>query len=90
MTRCADSPPTTASPADDLERSFRRNVARVLATLEQRDRLPDGIEEDERASGQRRALQGVPADDVVEAYRAVDSSSLSVRVAVEQQSELGE
>lgn len=58
-------------PADDLERSCRRNVARVLATLEQRDRLPDGIEEDERASGQRRALQGVPSDDVVEAYRAV-------------------
>lgn len=58
-------------PADDLLRSCRRNVARVLATLEQRDRLPGGIEEDERASGQRRALQGVPSDDVVEAYRAV-------------------
>lgn len=64
-------------PADDLRRSCRRNVARVVATLEQHDReparieLPAHIEEDERSSGQRRALQGVPSDDVVEAYRAV-------------------
>ena len=64
-------------PADDLRRSCRRNVARVVATLEQRDRepaqieLPAHIEEDERSSGQRRALQGVPSDDVLEAYRAV-------------------
>jgi len=58
-------------PDDDLERSCLRNVMRVVATLEQHDRLPPEIEEDERASGQRRALQGVPSDDVVEAYRAV-------------------
>jgi putative transposase len=57
-------------PADDLRRSCERNVARVVATLGRRDLLP-GIEEDERASGQRRALQGVPSDAVVEAYRAV-------------------
>jgi putative transposase len=64
-------------PADDLRRSCRRNVARVVATLEQHERepaqieLPAHIEEDERSSGQRRALQGVPSDDVVQAYRAV-------------------
>ncbi|HVV08244.1 helix-turn-helix domain-containing protein [Amycolatopsis sp.] len=58
-------------PADDLRRSCLRNVARVVATLEQHDRLPPDIEEDERISGRRRALQGVPAEDVVEAYRAV-------------------
>jgi putative transposase len=58
-------------PDDDLRRSCLRNVARVVAALEQRDALPAGIEEDERASGQRRALQGVPTDDVVRAYRAV-------------------
>ncbi len=58
-------------PDEDLRRSCRRNVARVVATLEQRDTLPAEIEEDERASGQRRALQGVPTQDVVRAYRAV-------------------
>jgi hypothetical protein len=58
-------------PDDDLYRSCARNVARVVATLEQRDTLPADIEEDERASGQRRALQAIPTDDVVKAYRAV-------------------
>jgi PucR C-terminal helix-turn-helix domain len=58
-------------PDEDLRRSCLRNVARVVATLEQRDTLPAEIEEDERASGQRRALQGVPTEDVVRAYRAV-------------------
>jgi PucR C-terminal helix-turn-helix domain len=64
-------------PNDDLRRSCRRNVARVVATLEQHERhptqieLPAHIEEDERSSGQRRALQGVPSEDVVEAYRGV-------------------
>ncbi|GAA3523127.1 PucR family transcriptional regulator [Amycolatopsis ultiminotia] len=58
-------------PDDDLLRSCERNVARVVATLEQRDSLPPGIEEDERDSGRRRALQAIPADDVVKAYRAV-------------------
>jgi putative transposase len=60
-------------PDDDLQRSCLRNVARVVATLEQRDALPSDVEEDERASGQRRALQAVPTDDVVKAYRAVIS-----------------
>lgn len=58
-------------PDHDLRRSCLRNVARVVATLEVRDRLPEGIEEDERMSGRRRALQGVPTEDVVEAYRVV-------------------
>ncbi|AEH10318.1 MULTISPECIES: PucR family transcriptional regulator [Protofrankia] len=58
-------------PDDDLRRSCRRNVARVVAVLERRDQLPSEIEEDERASGQRRALQGIPSEDVVEAYRRV-------------------
>ncbi|MEU7811972.1 helix-turn-helix domain-containing protein [Pseudonocardia sp. NPDC049154] len=57
-------------PQDDLRRSCRRNVQRVVATLTDRPAL-SGIEEDERESGQRRARQGVPADAVVEAYRAV-------------------
>jgi PucR-like helix-turn-helix protein len=60
-------------PSEDLHRSCLRNVARVVATLEQRDTLPTEIEEDERESGQRRALQAVPTDDVVKAYRAVIS-----------------
>lgn len=58
-------------PDDDLVRSCRRNVARVVAALELHDGLPPDIAEDERASGRRRALQGVPAEDVVGAYRTV-------------------
>ncbi|MDQ4118058.1 MAG: hypothetical protein M3235_14020, partial [Actinomycetota bacterium] len=57
-------------PPGDLARSCRRNVARVVATLRD-EGLPAAIEEDERASGQRRALQGIPPEDVVVAYRAV-------------------
>lgn len=58
-------------PEEDLRRSCRRNVLRVVATLEQSDQLPAEVEEDERVSGHRRALQGVPSQAVVEAYRAV-------------------
>ena len=57
-------------PPDDLTRSCRRNVARVVSTLRDEE-LPAAIVEDERASGQRRALQGIPPEDVVVAYRAV-------------------
>ncbi len=63
-------PEYAAVPDDDLRRSCRRNVVRVVATLERRELLLD-VEEDERASGQRRALQGVPSEVVVEAYRSV-------------------
>lgn len=57
-------------PADDLRRSCRRNVQRVVATLGSRSAL-SRIEEDERESGHRRAAQGVPTEVVVEAYRTV-------------------
>lgn len=58
----------------DLRRSLKRNVARAVATLERRDRLPPEIEEDERATGKRRALQGIPTESVVDAYRSHLSS----------------
>ena len=57
-------------PEDDLRRSCHRNVVRVLAILGRTDLLGE-VDEDERASGQRRALPGVPSNTVVEAYRAV-------------------
>lgn len=71
MAALKDFPSYDRVPDEDLQRSCRRNVARVVATLRGQDLLPLGIEEDERASGQRRALQGVPPEDVVAAYRAV-------------------
>lgn len=58
-------------PEEDLLRSCRRNIARVVGMLTYRDRLPPEIEEDELVTGQRRALQGVPPEDVVAVYRAV-------------------
>jgi putative transposase len=58
-------------PDDDLRRSCLRNVARVVATLRQQDELPPHIIEDELASGRRRALQDVPSEEVVRAYRTV-------------------
>ncbi|WP_147201231.1 hypothetical protein, partial [Pseudonocardia asaccharolytica] len=58
-------------PAEDLRRSCERNVLRVVTSLRGDPRLPPEIEEDEHDSGRRRALQGVPSDDVVAAYRAV-------------------
>jgi putative transposase len=58
-------------PREDLVRSCRRNVARVVAVLEELEVLPPAIVEDERMSGRRRALQGVATEDVVEAYRLV-------------------
>src|SRR5882757_3508369 len=58
-------------PDDDLRRSCLRNVARVVATLRQQTDLPPHILEDELASGRRRALQDVPSEEVVRAYRTV-------------------
>ncbi|MFD2416920.1 PucR family transcriptional regulator [Amycolatopsis pigmentata] len=58
-------------PEEDLRRSCERNVVRVVTSLRGAARLPPEIIEDERQSGRRRALQGIPSDDVVEAYRAV-------------------
>ena len=70
LTRLRAHPPYAAVPDDDLRRACRRNVLRVIATLGRPDLLAE-VEEDERASAQRRALQGIPSDAVVEAYRAV-------------------
>lgn len=58
-------------PEVDLRRSARRNVLRVCAMLRGREELPEEAEEHEHASGARRALQGVPAEDVAAAYHAV-------------------
>jgi len=58
-------------PEEDLHRSCERNVVRIVTSLRGHEQLPPGIEEDERASGRRRALQGISSVDVVEAYRAV-------------------
>lgn len=58
-------------PVDDLVRSSERNVARVVATLRGQVRLPPEVVEDERSTGRLRGLQGIPVEDVVEAYRAV-------------------
>lgn len=46
-------------------------MVRVVTTLRGGNELPPEVAEDERASGRRRALQGIPADEVVAAYRAV-------------------
>jgi hypothetical protein len=54
----------------DIRRSLKRNVARVVAAIEQHEQLPPDIEEDERATGKRRALQGIPSEFVVDAYRS--------------------
>ncbi|WP_459986702.1 PucR family transcriptional regulator [Nocardioides sp. AN3] len=54
----------------DLRRSLERNVARVVATINQQEELPPQVEEDERATGRRRAMQGIPIESVVDAYRS--------------------
>jgi PucR C-terminal helix-turn-helix domain len=60
-------------PDEDLHRSCWRNVLRVVETLNGRDILPAEISEDEAKSARRRAVQGVPAEDVVACYWAVPS-----------------
>jgi hypothetical protein len=57
-------------PLPALRSSARRNVLRVVSVLRGSPDLPEA-EETERLSGQQRALQGIPADVVVGAYRAV-------------------
>ena len=56
-----------------LRNSARRNVLRVVSVLRGSPDLPAEAEETERQSGGQRALQGIPADVVVGAYRAVMS-----------------
>jgi hypothetical protein len=60
-------------PSSALRASARRNVLRVAAVLRGSEDLPPEAEEHERISGRARALQGIPAEDVVGAYRAVMS-----------------
>lgn len=68
---CREFPSYRQVPDEDLHRSSRRNVLRVVETLHGRDLLPADISEDEGVSSRRRAVQGVPAEDVVACYRAV-------------------
>lgn len=56
-------------PDEDLQRSTRRNVQRVVAVIEGQDPYTDEIEEAEDLSSTLRASQGVPAVDVIAAYR---------------------
>jgi PucR-like helix-turn-helix protein len=58
-------------PHPELRKSARRNVLRVAAVLHGRTDLPPEADENERSSGRQRALQGIPAEEVVGAYRAV-------------------
>lgn len=68
---CRRFPSYEQVPDEDLFRSSRRNVFRVVETLHGRDLLPADISEDEGKSSRRRALQGVPAEDVLACYWAV-------------------
>ena len=57
--------------ATSLQRSCARNVVRVAQTLRGSEALPGSIEEDEHVSGRERAMAGIPAEDVIGAYRLV-------------------
>lgn len=57
-------------PDDDKQRACRRNVLRAVTVLRGGGGLPDGVE-DEATCGRRRAAQGLSAEIVVTAYRAV-------------------
>jgi putative transposase len=71
VTVCRKFPSYDKVPDEDLHRSCLRNVLRVVETLHGRDILPAGVHEDEGKSSRRRAVQGVPAEDVVACYWAV-------------------
>jgi PucR C-terminal helix-turn-helix domain len=68
---CRKFPSYGDVPDEDLYRSCWRNVLRVVETLNGRDILPAEISEDEAKSSRRRAVQGVPAEDVIACYWAV-------------------
>jgi len=68
---CRKFPSYGDLPEEDLYRSCLRNVLRVVETLNGRDILPTEISEDEAKSSRRRAVQGVPAEDVIACYWAV-------------------
>lgn len=58
-------------PRSALRASAHRNVYRVAAALRGSDELPPEAAEHERISGRTRALQGIPTEELVGAYRAV-------------------
>jgi hypothetical protein len=68
---CRKFPSYDDVPDEDLHRSSKRNVLRVVETLNGRDILPAEVSEDEAKSSRRRAVQGVPAEDVLACYWAV-------------------
>src|SRR3954471_1940076 len=73
VSACRDFAGYDRIPPDALRTSARRNVLRVVATLRGNPDLPEEDAETERSSGQQRALQGIPSEVVVGAYRAVMS-----------------
>ncbi|PWJ25319.1 DNA-binding PucR family transcriptional regulator [Branchiibius hedensis] len=75
-------------PTSALRRSCARNVVRVAQTLRGIDHLPPSIEEDEHRSGRDRALQGLPAEDVIAAYRLVMAVLRDAFLDVAQRQEL--
>ncbi|MDX3656607.1 hypothetical protein PV646_04745 [Streptomyces sp. ID05-26A] len=58
------------APLSEIRPSAHRNVLRVVAALRGEDHLPAGVAVDERETGRRRALQGIPSADVLTAYRS--------------------
>ncbi|MCP2242171.1 putative transposase [Lentzea aerocolonigenes] len=56
-------------PPLEVRPSAHRNVVRVVAALGGGENLTAGPAEDERETGRRRALQGIPVADVLAAYR---------------------
>ncbi|WP_344038836.1 helix-turn-helix domain-containing protein [Saccharothrix xinjiangensis] len=57
-------------PPSEVQPSAYRNVVRVVCALRGEDHLPAGVAADERETGRRRALQGIPGADVLTAYRS--------------------
>ncbi|MFI0165453.1 PucR family transcriptional regulator [Streptomyces sp. NPDC017095] len=56
-------------PAPEVRQSVHRDVVRVTAALRGEEHPGDEVARDERETGRRRALQGVPVADVLAAYR---------------------
>jgi putative transposase len=74
VSACRDFGGYDRIPPEALRTSARRNVLRVVATLRGNPDLPPEEDaETERSSGQQRALQGIPSEVVVGAYRVVMS-----------------
>jgi putative transposase len=57
-------------PPSEIRPSAHRNVLRVVSALRGEDNLSAGVAADERETGRRRALQGIPSADVLTAYRS--------------------